>query len=114
MGLNLVSVPMTHPDSGQSERTSAGGSTYLNSSLGVGSETTSGATTYYTRTPSGHLVSQRTASGTYYYLFDGLGSVVGLVDTNGTLQARYGYDPYGQTVVKTGTAADGNPLGKRG
>ena len=76
-----------------------------------------GQTVYYTRTPSGHLVSQRTAAGSYYYLFDGLGSVVGMVDPFGNLAARYGYDPYGQSVTKTGpdnnpgylTVADGNP-----
>ncbi len=108
-GLNLTSVPMTYLDSGQGERTSAGTSQYLNSSLGVGSETKNNQTTSYTRTPSGHLVSERTPSATYYYLFDGLGSVVGLVDTGGNVVARYGYDPYGQTVVKEGAAADGNP-----
>ncbi len=108
-GLNGTLTPIGYLDGGQAERTSAGGSQYLNSSLGVASETKNNQTTAYTRTPSGHLVSQRTAGGTYYYLFDGLGSVVGLVDASGTLQARYGYDPYGQTVVKTGSAADGNP-----
>jgi YD repeat-containing protein len=97
---------MTYLDNGQAERTSAGSSAYLNSSLGVGSETVGGVTTSYTRTPSGHLVSQRTPTGTYYYLFDGLGSVVGMVDTSGNEVASYRYDPYGQTVVKTGTAAD--------
>lgn len=46
--------------------------------------------------------------GSYYYLFDGLGSVVGLVDTSQNVVARYGYDPYGQTITKSGTAVDGN------
>ncbi len=73
----------------------------MNSSLGVGSETKNGQTTYYTRTPSGHLVSERTAAGSYYYLFDGLGSVVGLVDPLGNLAARYGYDPYRQQCDHT-------------
>lgn len=35
---------------------------------------------------------------------------MGLVDASGNLQARYGYDPYGQTITKTGAAADGNPF----
>jgi RHS repeat-associated protein len=79
--------------------------------MGIGSETKSGSTTFYTRTPGGKLISQRLASGTrYFYLFDGQGSVVALVDSAGTIQAQYGYDPYGQTVTKTGSAADGNPF----
>ncbi|MDQ6604139.1 MAG: hypothetical protein M3Z19_15560, partial [Chloroflexota bacterium] len=68
----------------------------------MGSETKGGATTYYTRTPGGHLISQRTPTAMYYYLSDGLGSVVGLVDGGGNLQARYGYDPYGQEVMTSG------------
>lgn len=51
-------------------------------------------------------VSERTATVTYYYLFDGLGSVVGMVDTSENLVAHYGYASYGQTVTKTGSAAD--------
>ncbi|MDQ2785080.1 MAG: hypothetical protein M3Y58_08765 [Chloroflexota bacterium] len=33
-----------------------------------------------------------------------------MVDQFGNVAARYGYDPYGQTVVKTGPVADGNPF----
>ena len=117
-GIFGAQLSMGYADSGQAERTSAGGSAYVNSSLGIGSETKSGQTTYYTRTPSGHLISQRTAGGTYYYLFDGLGSVVGMVDASGNIVARYGYDPYGQQVQKRGrdaspsdtSIADGNPF----
>jgi RHS repeat-associated protein len=32
----------------------------------------------------------------YYFTFDHLGSVREMTDTNGTIHARYGYDPYGQ------------------
>ena len=62
-GLNGTLTPIGYLDGGQGERTDAGGSHYVSGSLGVGSETKNGATTYYTRTPSGHLVSQRNASG---------------------------------------------------
>lgn len=49
------------------------------------------------------------ATGTSYYLFDGLGSIVGLTDSNGNLvnNERYQYDPYGnllQTPIFTGIA----------
>ena len=83
---------------------------YTNAALGLSGQTTSGVATYWTRTPGGRLVSQRNADGTRWYsLFDGLGSVVGMVDVGGTVVARYAYDPYGQTVVQTGPAAEGNP-----
>ena len=103
-----------YADAGQGERTrtttNGVATTYTNAALGVSGQTTSGATTYWTRTPGGGPVSQRNADGTrWYYLFDGLGSVVGLVDISGTVVARYGYDPYGQLVEKSGPAADGNP-----
>jgi YD repeat-containing protein len=113
----LFGTPLTtiaYADAGQAERTktTSGGvdTVYANSSLGVSStKVGAGAATYYTRTPSGHLIGQRTPGGaTYYYLFDGLGSIVGMVDYNQNVVARYSYDPYGQTITKTGTAADGN------
>jgi len=110
-GLNGTLTPISYLDGGQGERTDAGGSHYVTSGLGVSSEAKNNQTTYYTRTPSGGLVSQRYANGaTYYYLYDGLGSVVGMVDQFGNVAARYGYDPYGQEVVKTGPVADGNPF----
>src|SRR5450432_1396734 len=41
------------------------------------------------------------------YLFDGLGSVVGLTDSTGALVGNetYQYDPYGQLIVQPHTAA---------
>jgi RHS repeat-associated protein len=52
--------------------------------------------TLWTKDNLGTLVSQRSASGTHYYLFDGLGSVVGLTDSSGRLVNTYKYDPYGK------------------
>jgi len=48
-------------------------------------------------------VSERTSSATYHYLFDGLGSVVGLMDFQENLVDSYVYDPYGVTEHQTGT-----------
>src|ERR1019366_626957 len=61
----------------------------------------------YTHDPSGHLIDERTTTGTYYYLFDGLGSVVGLTDSTGALVGNetYQYDPYGQLIHQPRTAA---------
>ena len=60
-----------------------------------------GAATYYTRLPNGEILSQRTPAGTHYYLTDGLGTIVALTDTNGTIAGRYTYDPYGNTLTET-------------
>jgi RHS repeat-associated protein len=47
-------------------------------------------------------------SGTnYFFVRDHLGSIREMTDTNGTIQARYDYDPYGRrTKVQGGLAAD--------
>jgi RHS repeat-associated protein len=49
-------------------------------------------------------ISIRTSIGTYYYLFDGLGSVTGLTDTGGNLVAAYSYDAFGNILSETGDA----------
>ena len=54
------------------------------------------STTHFTRDNLGTLVSERTPEGTYYYLFDGLGSVVSVTDASGARVANYQYDPYGK------------------
>jgi hypothetical protein len=42
------------------------------------------------------LVSRITGTGTYYYLADGLGSTVAVVDGSGTTVASYSYDVFGR------------------
>lgn len=100
--------PMTYAGDSQVERITAGTASYTNDSLGVGSETNGGTTTYYTRTPGGRLVDERIVNGgtttPYYYLFDGLGSVVALVDTSATVQDTYSYDPYGNVTPGGGNS----------
>ncbi len=81
------------------ERITAGTATYKNDSLGIGSETTGSTTTYYTRTPGGRLISERIGTSAYYYLFDGLGSVVALTDGSGNVVNTYSYDPYGNVTL---------------
>jgi len=103
---------MTYAGDSQVQRVTAGAVTYKNDGLGIGSETNGGMTTYYTRTPGGRLVDERIVSGgtttPYYYLFDGLGSVVALIDTSATVQDTYSYDPYGN-VTPGGTNSVTNP-----
>ena len=61
------------------------------------------------------LNSERTSAGNvYYYLFDGLGSIVGMTDSSGALVATYGYDAFGN--LGGGTVQSGlvNPWGYAG
>jgi len=90
------------------ERVSTGGShaaTYTTNVLGLGTEKdSSGNLIAYTRDTKGNLVSERTSGGNYYYLFDGLGSVVALMPPSAAdVTNTYLYDPYGVTQHQTGT-----------
>jgi RHS repeat-associated protein len=68
--------------------------------LGIGYETTGSTNTYYRRDTGGGLQSERLPSGAvYYYVFDGLGSVRALTDSNGVAQNAYSYEPYGITGI---------------
>jgi RHS repeat-associated protein len=50
------------------------------------------------------------ANGVHFYAMDGNGNVAALVKgTDGTVSARYEYDPFGQTIRATGTMALENP-----
>ncbi|MEO7022390.1 MAG: RHS repeat-associated core domain-containing protein [Ktedonobacteraceae bacterium] len=94
-----IDLTYTGPD--QTERVSFRFTTFVNAPFGVSSQNDpSSGTTYFTRESNGNLVSERTSAGTFYYLFDGLGSVVGLTDSNGNLvgNERYVYDPYGNII----------------
>jgi RHS repeat-associated protein len=106
---NASAIAMTYTGATQVQRVTAGSTSYQYSLMGLSSQTTSGGTTYFTRTPTGQLVSMRTPSGTYYYLYDGLGSVVGLTDSSGNVVARYSYSPYGTTTSQSGSEATANP-----
>jgi RHS repeat-associated protein len=84
--------------------------TLENTALGVSAETIDGATTYYIRDPRGGLLAERTGTNTYYYRFDGQGSITGLLNTSGSVVATYSYDPYGQlTGISGGSVATNNP-----
>ena len=51
----------------------------------------------------GHeLVSEDTAAGESFYIYDGTGSVRALVDPNGVVTDRYDYDAFGQLTHKSG------------
>ena len=100
-------VSMAYADRTQDERISKGATAFQNNLLGVGKE---GSNTYYRWaddfTASFALVSERIGTNRYYYLFDGLGSVVGLIDSSCAVVNTYKYDPYGRKVSATGTVAN--------
>jgi RHS repeat-associated protein len=91
-----TSYPMSYADLGNGLRLSAAGTNFRNTALGVTAQTTSGGTTTsFVRDPDGKLIAMRSGTSSYYYLFDALGSVIGLVDSAGTKVNSYKYDPYG-------------------
>jgi len=104
---------LTYADAAQTQRTVAGSTEYANTPLGVQVSTISGTSTYYIRDAKGNLLGERIGSNHWYYLTDGLGSIVAVISGDGlTIGDRYGYDPYGNTTTHTGTTA--NPWGYAG
>jgi RHS repeat-associated protein len=99
----------TYLGEGQDQITSEGTTALKNDIFGLGASTTGTNSTYYTRSVDGTQLDERTPSGTYNYLYDGTGSVVGLTDSSGHLVKQYAYDPYGNTTSSTGTVT--NPFG---
>jgi RHS repeat-associated protein len=99
-------IPMSYTGIGQFHRVAAGPTTFQSNALGLGRETSSGASTTYIRDVSGLLLEQRLPSGDYYYLYDGLGSVVALTDINGDPAATYRYEPFGAIISATGSTTN--------
>lgn len=67
--------------------------------------------TYYPGMDRPHSVRRGGATGsTYYYAVDYPGNVVGLIDNNDDLVARYRYAPFGESELATGSLAQANPL----
>ena len=104
---------MTYAGSNQTDRTAAGSTTFLSDRLGLSRRISGTSTIYFTRDPSGRILGIRstpgTASGNEYFLFDGLGSVVGLTNNTGSLVASYKYDPFGKITFET-SGAPFNPI----
>ena len=100
----------TFAGEGQTERVKAetpadGDFIYQTGLLGRGGLTgTNGFKEKYVRDPAGTPVSLRHQTGERgYYLFDGLGSVAAVTQTDGTVGVRYRYDPYGNDRGTTGS-----------
>lgn len=94
-------INMTYSGVGQAQRTMAGGTSYENDLLGVGSE----GSTYYTRDADGTVLGERNpagGSGSYYFLVDALGSVVAVYNATGDLADTFRYGPFGDNPGGSG------------
>ena len=58
----------------------------------------------------GGILAANLNGTTAFYAYDANGNVTDLVDTNGAVVAQYQFDPYGNTISKSGTLADVNPF----
>jgi RHS repeat-associated protein len=84
--------------------------TFVYTGLGLSARTDTSGTTHFVRCSCGLLNDERTPDGKkYYYLFDGLGSIVGLSNSSGTEVNSYDYDPYGQVFNQTEQSGLNNP-----
>jgi YD repeat-containing protein len=95
-----------YTDAGQAQRVSAGSTTFQYDVTGLSAMTTVTGTTYFTRLPDGTLLSERTPSGTDYYLVDGLGSVLAVANSVGKVVNSYSYDPFGNATSATEQVAN--------
>jgi RHS repeat-associated protein len=102
-------IPMEYAGATQDRRTLDGTQRMAYSQLGLNGQGPNNGdphTTYWVRDDRQVLVSEHDATDQqnqkdYYYLFDGLGSVVGITDWTGSLVASYAYEPYGkQTSIE--------------
>ncbi len=92
----------TYSGPSQVDRVKVNALTDTYSGLGLSNQSDTSGTTYYTRCSCGLLVNERLPnSSKYYYLFDGLGSVVGLTNSSSSEVNAYDYDPYGVILHET-------------
>ncbi len=59
---------------------------------------------------SAALMTNHQSPITCFYCYDANGNVTDLVGTNGQYLAKYQFDPYGNTIAKSGDLADVNPF----
>lgn len=97
---------LVHAGTDNSERTKLGSTWFHHTALGMASTTTNGVDTGFIREPAGTLNSMTTGGKSYYYLTDGTGNVLGLVDDAGKRTHTYGYGPTG---LPRGTTTEAAP-----
>jgi RHS repeat-associated protein len=102
-----TAIPFDYAGESQTERLLKGQIEYTDNILGLGLEDPPGSggladPTFFTRNPdTGEALGMRTPQtpqGRYYYMTDGLGTVIGLTSQSGSLVTSYRYEPYGKAV----------------
>jgi len=97
-------TPLAFADADQTEPVQEGSDTLANDKLGIAARTSGGGSISYTRTPDGDLIGERTPSGRYWFATDRQDSVLGVTDATGAVARKLRYDPYGATILDTGSA----------
>jgi RHS repeat-associated protein len=112
----INSQPYAYAGTNQTEATRIAGTTIvygLNNEHGqpwAQSFTTTGGIGYIERDGSGTPLGLNFNGQDHYYVLDGLGSVVAVLDLTGNTAASYTYDPYGAPLTATGPVAAANPI----
>ncbi|HLJ32500.1 MAG TPA: hypothetical protein VKU38_02565, partial [Ktedonobacteraceae bacterium] len=103
---SIGSNSYTYSGPNQQDRVQINSTTLDYSVLGLSQQSDTTGTTHFTRCSCGLLNNERIPNGSrYYYLFDGLGSIVGMTSDSGNKVNSYDYDAYGvmlNQVEKTG------------
>lgn len=94
-------VSLTYTGLDQSQRATEGSTAFVYDPTGLSRIESSAGTTFVTRAPDGSPVSQRTLSGTDYFITDAAGSTIGLTGSDGSLVSQWKYDPYGNVWRST-------------
>jgi hypothetical protein len=87
--VGAINYDLVHAGTDNSERTKLGSTWFHHTALGLASTTTNGVDTGFIREPAGTLKSMTTGGKSYYYLTDGTGNVLGLVDDAGKRTHTY-------------------------
>jgi RHS repeat-associated protein len=106
-GYDYQGLRTSKTDTGGTRRNSYDGDSVL-----LQTDATGATLAKYAYGPDQLISLDHTTEGQQYYLFDAQGTVVDLTKPDGTLQARYQYDAWGNTRAQTGTSA--NPFGYTG
>jgi hypothetical protein len=87
-------ITMAYQGLGQKLRVTNGSIAQVNDQLGLEKDATATAT-WFTRDASGTILGERRGTASYYFLFDGLGSVTAVLDSSGSTTPvnSYSYDP---------------------
>ncbi|WCT56195.1 hypothetical protein PQ456_01310 [Paenibacillus kyungheensis] len=97
------------PDGLRSQKTTGTTTTqygYNGSGQVVSEKASNGNTSTYIRGDRVLVKKDQTTSKDYYYLFNGHGDVVQMVDTSGTIVNSYGYDEWGNIAKQQETVAN--------